>query len=476
MDLWQANPATFISACGWNDWHEILRRNGITRGVQSQEVCRITKNKARIDNTSEGRQTTFTSFEGPSERLLMEILGIDRPWMVSSVSKGMYPEAPDFRDRPLRGEVRIGLDVEKTMHPCPFCGCLCKVHQYETRHYSHMVAFGMAVVLKARVPKLRCHVCDGYPQMDVPWARPRVSYTRLQERQVFLFLCSMPVSEVAEHTGMTMWAIWDMVRYRVAQALERLDLSDVTLIYVDETSSKKGHNYITVICDQNGRIIFLCEGKGSSTIDLFADWLVAHRGDPDNIIYASCDLGDAYPAGIRRNFPNAIIVFDHFHAVKLLSDAFDILSRREISKHGALRGLRRKLLMSPSSFSEEERGRLEKTIEDYKDLAEGYRLLTVFSSIYDYPDRESASHVLDLWFEDVQRFGCKEMLTAATSLIERRDGILNWFDKPVSNGFAEGINSLIQTTKRVARGYRNIDNFIAMIYLRDGHLQIRFDD
>ena len=125
MDLWQVNPATFISACGWNDWHEILRRNGITRGVQSQEVCRITKNKARIDNTSEGRQTTFTSFEGPSERLLMEILGIDRPWMVSSVSKGMYPEAPDFRDRPLRGEVRIGLDVEKTMHPCPFCGCLC---------------------------------------------------------------------------------------------------------------------------------------------------------------------------------------------------------------------------------------------------------------------------------------------------------------------------------------------------------------
>ena len=64
---------------------------------------------------------------------------------------------------------------------------------------------------------------------------------------------------------------------------------------------------------------------------------------------------------------------------------------------------------------------------------------------------------------------------ASNSIMERKDGILNWFDKPISNGFAEGINSLIQTTKRVARGYRNIDNFIAMIYLRDGHLDIRFD-
>ena len=473
MDLWQVNPATFISACGWNDWHDVLRRNGITRGVQAQEVCRITKNKTRIDNTSVSRQT---SFGGVSEEILMDVLGIERPWRVSSFSKGMYEQSPDFRDNHLRGEIVIELDIERTMYPCPVCGCLCKVHQYETRCYSHVTACSLAVVLKAKVAKLRCPVCDGYPQMNVPWARPHVSYTKLLERQVFLFLCSMPVSETAKHTGLTVWTIWDMVRFRVAQALEHMDLSDVYLIYVDETSSKKGHNYITVICDQNGRIVFLCEGKGSSTIDRFSEWLEAHGGDPEKIVYASCDLGDAYPAGIRRNFPNAIIVFDHFHAVKLLSDAFDILLRSEMAKNSAVRGLRKKLLMNPSAFSEEEREKLERTIEDFRDLAEGYRLMTVFSSVYSYSDRESASNVLDMWYEDVQSLGFKEMVVAATSLMERKDGILNWFDKPISNGFAEGINSLIQTTKKVARGYRNIDNFIAMVYLRNGRLQIRFDD
>lgn len=67
------------------------------------------------------------------------------------------------------------------------------------------------------------------------------------------------------------------------------------------------------------------------------------------------------------------------------------------------------------------------------------------------------------------------MRVAANSIYVRREGILSWFDNPISNGFAEGMNSLIQTTKRVARGYRNLDNFAYMIYLRNGHLDISFD-
>lgn len=68
--------------------------------------------------------------------------------------------------------------------------------------------------------------------------------------------------------------------------------------------------------------------------------------------------------------------------------------------------------------------------------------------------------------------GSPEMKVAANSIMERREGIMRWFDTRISNGFAEGINSLIQTTKRVARGYRSIANFIAMVYLRNGHLII----
>ena len=45
-----------------------------------------------------------------------------------------------------------------------------------------------------------------------------------------------------------------------------MDLSGVKLLYVDEISSKKGHSYVTLVCDQDGRIIFVCEGKSSETV------------------------------------------------------------------------------------------------------------------------------------------------------------------------------------------------------------------
>lgn len=203
--------------------------------------------------------------------------------------------------------------------------------------------------------------------------------------------------------------------------------------------------------------------------------MLEHGGNPDNIDCVSCDLGDAYPAGVRRNFPNGRIVYDRFHAVKLINDALDTLTRREMSHHAQLRGIRRKLMLNPSAYSEEDLKRLESTVSEFRELSMNFRLKNVFLSIYEYTEKETASHTLDLWYEDVLSHGCREMVTAANSIMTRREGILAWFDDRVSNGYAEGINSLIQTTKRVARGYRNIDNFIAMIYLRDGHLDISFD-
>ena len=46
-----------------------------------------------------------------------------------------------------------------------------------------------------------------------------------------------------------------------------------------------------------------------------------------------------------------------------------------------------------------------------------------------------------------------------------------WYDNKITNALAEGVNSLIQTTKRIARGYRNVENFIRMCFLKNGHIR-----
>ncbi len=50
----------------------------------------------------------------------------------------------------------------------------------------------------------------------------------------------------------------------------------------------------------------------------------------------------------------------------------------------------------------------------------------------------------------------KELLHILTNW---REEILNYFDYPITNGFVEGKNNRIKTIKRMAYGYRNMNNF-----------------
>jgi len=53
-------------------------------------------------------------------------------------------------------------------------------------------------------------------------------------------------------------------------------------------------------------------------------------------------------------------------------------------------------------------------------------------------------------------------------------GITAYFDKRITNGVLEGINNKVQLAKLRARGYRNIENFINMIYFLTSKLKFNY--
>ena len=50
-------------------------------------------------------------------------------------------------------------------------------------------------------------------------------------------------------------------------------------------------------------------------------------------------------------------------------------------------------------------------------------------------------------------------------------GIINYAETKISNGVLEGINSMVQSAKSSARGFRTTKNLILIIYIRLGKLQ-----
>ena len=90
--------------------------------------------------------------------------------------------------------------------------------------------------------------------------------------------------------------------------------------------------------------------------------------------------------------------------------------------------------------------------------------------VYEAPDRESAAGALDRVVSWMMHSNVPEMKQVARTVRENREGILNYFGSRLTNAFLEGANSLIQSIKRAARGFRNVEYFTAMIFLRLGGL------
>jgi transposase len=80
---------------------------------------------------------------------------------------------------------------------------------------------------------------------------------------------------------------------------------------------------------------------------------------------------------------------------------------------------------------------------------------------------------LDTWYKWVTRSQIQPMIESAKTIKRHESGILRWFTTRMTNGLLEGLNSLIQATKRKARGFRSTANFICMAYVTVNKLVIQ---
>src|SRR5208337_4253310 len=124
----------------------------------------------------------------------------------------------------------------------------------------------------------------------------------------------------------------------------------------DETSARRGHDYISLFVDMARRkVVYVAEGKDAATVKEFADFLEAHGGRREAVTDASIDMGAAFEAGIKQNFPNAEITFDKFPVIKLANEAVDEVRRQEARNKFQIKGRRYIFLKNVDRLTIEEK-------------------------------------------------------------------------------------------------------------------------
>jgi transposase len=154
---------------------------------------------------------------------------------------------------------------------------------------------------------------------------------------------------------------WDLVKEVQKRYLKkyysRPDIKNVKHIAIDEFAVKKGHKYMTVVVDlDTGIIIHVGEGKGGDALEPFWERI---RRNQVKIEAVAIDMSPAYISAVTNNLPQAQIVFDHFHVIKLYNDELSELRKdvyreeTEINKKKLLKGTRWLLLKNDENLDDE---------------------------------------------------------------------------------------------------------------------------
>lgn len=389
-------------------------------------------------------------------------LGLQDPWQVKEITFSEEQGRLDIYIRHTKG----------AKFPCPDCNTLLGVYDTASRTWRHLNFFQYETRLHAPLPRIQCDACRATKNVSVPWARPNSGFTLLFEAFVMELASAMAMSTagkiVSEHDTMLM----RIVKHYVTKARKKLDMRHVKIIGTDETSKAKGHDYITTVIDiLNARVLFATEGRDNTTIQRFAEDLKEHNGSPGQIEQVCADLSPAYKKGITEHIPDANIVYDRFHAMKLANEALDQVRRMEQKENPCLKKSRYAWLHNPETATEKQTEKLETLTKLNLKTARAYQIRLALRDVYEIRDRNLAKQALKKWYFWATHSRIEQIIKVAKTIKEHWDGVLAFFDSRIANGLAEGINSVIQTIKRRARGYQNTDNFITMIYLSCSKLQ-----
>jgi transposase len=398
--------------------------------------------------------------------ILLLGLGIQSPWK-------LVDQHLDTEKSPHELHLEVKADRGST-YPCPECGAQCKAHDFKEKTWRHLNFFQHHCYIHASVPRVDC-LKHGVKRVNVPWAREGSKFTLLFEQVAMTLVREMPVKATARIMEITDKRLWRVVKHYVAKALAQFDLSGLRAIGLDETASKRGHNYVTIFIDMEKRqkpVLFATPGKGKGTLKKFAAFLKSHEGNSEQIKEVVCDMSPAFLSGIAKQFPKAEVTVDWFHIVKIFTEALDDVRKQESQIKPLPKNLRWAVLKNgnPDHLTANQLLALAELVDQGLDTATAWRVKERLRWIRGAKTPRAAKWRITRFINYSRALVgegklLKPIRDALNTLEKHAQRVVRRWTSTYTNARLEGLNSLFQAARARARGYRNTDTFIAMIYM-----------
>ena len=251
--------------------------------------------------------------------------------------------------------------------------------------------------------------------------------------------------------------------YRRIQKHVRQDHPPVCpqVLGIDEHFFTRKKGYATTLCDlKNHRIYDLALGRSEAALDAY--FLTLEGKDLVRIV--CMDLAAVYRSIVKIQFPNALIVADRFHVIRLINHHF-LACWREIDPVGAKnRGLLSLMRRHRHNLKPEQRTRLLAYLAEHPALNEIYRFKQrlCYLLLKKHKTRKACEKLVPRFLyaiAELRQSGFAQLATLGDTLHSWREEIARMWRFTRSNGITEGFHNKMETINRQAYGYRSFENY-----------------
>ena len=287
----------------------------------------------------------------------------------------------------------------------------------------------------------------------IPW---RSAQTKRYEDHVYQRVLSSSIEQVSREEFLSYRKI-EGIFQRVSQSVKKKDWSQVERVSMDEISIRKGYrDFVTLVShvDTGNLLEVIDSHQQSEIIDVLKQQPLSLR---EQVKEVSVDMWGGFPKVIEEVFPNAVVVFDRFHVMKLLNQQLNKLRNLLGIK---TKGSRYLLFKNFEELTEEQKDQLASVLNQSEILKIAYELKSEFRSIYETSKTvKSGYNRFKKWLRLAQIIYGK----AAETIRKHLDGICNYFISRTTSGVMEGINNKAKLILRQGYGFSDFSHFRARL-------------
>ena len=355
------------------------------------------------------------------------------------------------------GVIVIVAEVVQAGQPaCPSCGKPLYRHGHREIAFADTPLQMQPVRLQIDRPRYRCESCGTTLTLELPFLDERRRATRRLVDAVRARCLGMTFTGLAQQTGLAVSSIRNIALDLIKELESTVRYETPVIMGIDEVNLAKGCR--CVITNLATKSVFdMLEKRTKAHLTPYFRNLPGR----EKVEWVCTDMWRPFKESFGPYFPNARLVIDKFHILKMASEALEA----ERKKHQATldrnerlkvkKSIRWLTLKRPASLSGDEALALAALREYIPALAEAYDFKEAFYNIYDEASKAGAMRAFEAWENSLPPGRLPAFHALARTVRNHYVDIFAYWDAPVpiTNGFTECQNGLIKVANRMGRGY-----------------------